>query len=79
MIQDQGRRHVKVSTGLLRTLNPMNERECEMCFGLTEHEMHNLAPAQVRSFAISTQDNKEEKAPEKHKGSPGPQATIACF
>lgn len=31
-------------------------------FGLTEHEMRNLAPAQVRSFAIIIQDNKEQKA-----------------
>lgn len=48
-------------------------------FGLTEHEKHNLAPAQVQSFAISTQDNKEQKAHEKHKGSPGPQAIIAYY
>lgn len=47
-------------------------------FELTEHEMHNLAPAQVQSFAISTQDNKGQKAHEKHRGGPGPQAIIGA-
>lgn len=46
-------------------------------FGLTEHEMYNLAPAQVQSFAISAQDNKEQKAHEQHKWSPRPQAINA--
>lgn len=46
-------------------------------FGLTEHEMRNLAPAQVQSFAIIIQDNKEQKAYQQHKLSLGPQTMNA--
>lgn len=33
VIQNQSRHHIKVSTGLRRTLNSMNEQECEMSLG----------------------------------------------
>lgn len=46
-------------------------------FGLTEHEMHNLAPAQVQSFAIIIQDNKEQKAYQQHNLSLGPRTMNA--
>lgn len=46
-------------------------------FGLTEHEMRNLAPAQVQSFAIIIQDNKEQKAYQQHNLSLGPRTMNA--